>query len=1019
MFTKTLILFFFSAILFIGPQAYSQTIIPRFESLGVNDGLPHSSVYSITQDKKGFMWFGTPDGICRYDGSTLQGYKYIPENSGDIINNFVRGKLLEDNAGNIWYSNESGIYKWDAVEEKIVRKKEFFKNEFGNVAFNSVELDSNGSIWLFNVLDGVFEYNIFSGKFTQFPFPGNKNISTVQLAYYTVDEDGNIWMRIVTKNEPYLVFNRASHNYSVQLEADPPHAIFFCDHKMVKDFNDKLVYENPQTEESKTILKTIDNKKISFYANEGVKDKYGRLWITTRGKGLYCYDEKNDLFMEFHHDNSKIKSLPFNLTTCLFIDRSENLWVGIDGGGVARLDLKQPKFNLFPLSEGDYSILNDYFTKCFYEDEKERIWFGSHTNGLNILDTKTNKLINYHTEANNANSLPGNIVGSILKDVDGNMWIGSSGGISLFDEKKDLFKTVVLHGVPPLHPYENIFVYRMIQLNNGDILAATASGLVKVVRQKNGHYEGYYFSDNPVLKSTTTDVIEMPGGIIYAALPGNGLYKLTNTSSGYKLSHIFLTGIDLRSIRMDEKDPAYLWVSSGIGLIYFNTVTNQYKLWNTNNGLANSYVYGSLQDEKNNLWVSTNGGLSYLDRTTNQIENYSYQDGLQSNEFNTQAFYKSATNTFYFGGIKGFNWFRSKNFKSEQYKPQVAFTQMEVDNILFPMDSVLAANDHIDLAYDKNNLYFKFAALDYTRPEANRIQYTLEGWDTKWITTYTKSVRYSHLPPGNYTMIIKASNAAGMWSDEKRIKFTIAKPYWQTNWFYLLIIFLFIACIVFATYAFAQMRVRKKLRKLEKLAAIEEERNRISKDMHDEIGNGLTHIALLSELIHAQHSPDSDIKKDINSISTSARKLVQTMSEIIWALNPQNDTLDNLLAYIREQSHQYFEGMNIAFSIHFPEVLPEIKLTNEQRRNLFLVTKEALSNAMKHSQADTIDLSLAITKDKYCFTVKDNGVGMPANKNKVGSNGVKNMKKRMEDIGGNIEWKNETKGTIVEYCLIF
>ena len=1020
MFTKTLISFFFSAILFIiGPYAYSQTIIPRFESLGVNDGLPHSSVYSITQDKKGFMWFGTPDGLCRYDGSELRVFKYNAEDSGDIINNFIRGKLLEDKAGNIWYSNESGIYFWDAIKEKIIRKKEFLKNEFGNVAFSSVALDSNGSLWLFNVLDGIFEYNIFSGKLTQFPFPGNKNISAIQLAYNTVDEDGNIWMRIVTKNEPYLVFNRSSHNYAVQFEANPPHAVFFSDHKMVSDFNDKLIYTNLQTGESNTISKTINNKKISFYSIEGVKDKYGRLWITTRGKGLYYYDEKNDLFMEFHHDNSKIKSLPFNLTTCLFIDRSENLWVGIDGGGVARLDLKQPKFNLFPLSEGDYSILNDYFTKCFYEDEKERIWFGSHTNGLNIFDTKTDKLANYHSGINKTNSLPGNIVGSILKDANGNMWIGSSGGISLFDEKKNLFKTVVLHGVSQLQPDINSFVYKMIQLNNGDILVATALGLIKIVKQKNDTYEGYYFCDNPFLKSTATDVIEMPGGIIYAALPGNGLYKLTNTSAGYKLSNIFLTGIDLRSIRIDEKDPEWLWVSSGIGLIYFNTITNKYKIWNTNNGLANSYVYGSLEDEKNNLWISTNGGLSYLDRVTNHVENYSYQDGLQSNEFNTQAFYKSPTNTFYFGGIKGFNWFRSKNFKNEQHKPQVAFTQMEVDNILFSMDSALAVNDHIDLPYDKNNLNFKFAALDFTRPEANRIQYTLEGWDTKWITTYTKSVRYSHLPPGNYTMIIKASNTGGIWSDEKRIKFTIEKPYWQTNWFYFLVIFLFIVSIVFATYAFAQMRVRKKLRKLEKLAAIEEERNRISKDMHDEIGNGLTHIALLSELIHAQHSPDSDIKKDINSISTSARKLVQTMSEIIWALNPQNDTLDNLLAYIREQSHQYFEGMNVAFNIHFPEVLPEIKLTNEQRRNLFLVTKEALSNAMKHSQAETIDLSLEITKDKYCFTVTDNGVGMPAQKNKVGSNGVKNMKKRMEDIGGSIEWKNEMKGTSVEYCVTF
>ena len=474
----------------------------------------------------------------------------------------------------------------------------------------------------------------------------------------------------------------------------------------------------------------------------------------------------------------------------------------------------------------------------------------------------------------------------------------------------------------------------------------------------------------------------------------------------------------MRSVRADEKNPELLWVSSGIGLIDFNTATKKYTIWDTNNGLANSYVYGSLEDEKHNVWISTNGGLSYLDRTANHIENYSYQDGLQSNEFNTQAFYKSPTNTFYFGGIKGFNWFRSINFKNYPHKPQAAITQMEVDNILLSIDSALAKNDYIELPYDKNNLNFTFAALDYTRPDANRIQYTLEGWDTKWITTYTKSVRYSHLLPGNYNMIIKASNAAGIWSEEKSIKFTIEKPYWQTTWFYFLIVFLFILAVVYATYALAQMKVKQKLRKLERLAAIEEERNRISKDMHDEIGNGLTHIALLSELIQAQHSPGPDIKKDIRSISTSARKLVQTMSEIIWALSPQNDTLDNLLAYIREQSHQYFEGMNVVFTIHFPEVLPEIILTNEQRRNLFLVTKEALSNAMKHSQATCIHLNVVISNDKYCFTVKDNGVGISANKFKIGSNGLKNMRKRMEDIGGTILWKNEIKGTLVEYCLI-
>ena len=198
---------------------------------------------------------------------------------------------------------------------------------------------------------------------------------------------------------------------------------------------------------------------------------------------------------------------------------------------------------------------------------------------------------------------------------------------------------------------------------------------------------------------------------------------------------------------------------------------------------------------------------------------------------------------------------------------------------------------------------------------------------------------------------------------------------------------------------------------------IVKERSRISSDMHDEIGSGITHIALLSELIQTQQKEVPGLKKDINVIATSARKLVQTMSEIIWAMNPQNDTLENLLAYIREQSHQYFESMDMHFEIYFPDAVPDIKLSNEQRRNLYLVTREALNNAMKHSEATCIQLKLEIQKKTCCFSVTDNGKGINEKVNKPGSNGLRNMNKRMEDIEGSIEWLSLERGTIVKYCL--
>lgn len=1009
---------FFIVVLAASP-VYTQTLIPRFEHLGVNEGLPHSSVYSIIQDKKGFMWFGTPNGLCRYDGNVLLSFKYMANSPNDIVNNFIRGKLLEDAAGNIWYSNESGIYKWDINREKVIRVKVFTKNEFGNVSFEAIAMDNNEKLWLLNVVHGIFEFNMVTTKLTQYPLPVKLNYSSLLLAYAVFDTaKKNIWLRVVSNNDPYFVFNINTHQYTIQMAGDPPHAIFFSKENEVQAYDDRLVFKDIKTGQYHTVIKMINDKKISFYSFDGIKDNYGRLWMTARGNGLFYYDEQKNLFQQYHHDNSKIKSLPFDLTTCVYIDRNQNLWIGIDGGGVAKLDLKQPRFNLFPLSEGDHPVLKDYFTKCFYEDDKARIWFGSHSDGLNILDNTTNTLINYHNEKNNPNSLPGNIVASILKDKEGNMWVGTSGGIAMFKQSTGLFKPIAIHNLPRLHPEMNIFVYKMIQLQNGDLLAATLLGMVKIRHLHNGNYEGEFFNNKNFLISSATDVLETPDGTVYVTLPSLGLYQLQPDGISYSLSNVFLNGIDLRSERIDETDSRYLWIASGIGLIHFDTKLKTYQLWDEKSGLANSYVYGSLEDAKHNLWISTNGGLSYLDKTTGHIDNYSFQDGLQSNEFNTQAFYKSATNTFYFGGIKGFNWFQSDKFINEQYKPQVAITQIEVDNAAFAFGATLLQKQQLKLPYDINEVNFKFAALDYTRPEANNIQYKLEGWDKNWITTYAKSVRYSNLPPGTYTMVVKASNAAAIWSNEEKITLVIDPPFWKTWWFYLLEMLLVIGAVIFITKIIASRKLKKEIEKLERQKALEQERLRISQEMHDDIGAGLTQISLISEAAKGHSRSGMEIKSELDDISSTSRQLVDNIGEIIWALNPQHDTADKLLAHLREQLNKLLEYTAINYHIHFPVNTPSIELDDKQRRNILLVTKEIVHNALKHSKADTLTVTATLTDRLLKFSIADNGTGFNTAADYKG-NGLKNIYRRVEELKGNLVITSEAgKGSVFTYSFV-
>lgn len=1009
-------IYFLVLFVFSGQCIISQNIIPRFETLGVNEGLAHSSVYSIYQDQKGFMWFGTPSGLCRYDGNSLRSFQYNGLDSSGKANNFVRGKIVEDKSGNIWYSNEDGIYKWHAITEKIELMWRPIKSKFNHSEFRTIYIDENEVLWLLNIKRGIIKYDIGTGKLAIYPLPEKIIYSNLKHLFDNVSPTGKIWLKIGDDDAPILCFDTKKEFFTTQQAYSGVNAIFFDKRKQFLVYKNKLAIYDKDKNKYKPIGLGNKKPKNSSSLRKGIKDSLGRWWFATPKNGLVCYNEKEDSFIEYQHQNFKLKSLPFDVTTCLYIDRSNNLWIGTDGGGVARLDLKRPKFNLFPLSVGDYPVLKDYFTKCFFEDDKKRIWFGTHTSGLNIYNPVTQKLINYQNKPGNKSSLPGNIVGAIFQDKDKNIWIGTNGGFSIFNDQNNTFKRIDQTAIQRYLPSESPLVYKMIQQQNGDIVCATSLGIVRITKKKNDWFVAEDFLGKQ-LKTFSTDILEAGNGKIYVVQPHQGLVELNKNGDKPVLITLFLKDLDIRSVSEDESNPGYLWVASAIGLIHFNPITRSYKLYNENKGLGNNHVYGVLEDSVGNLWMSTNKGLSYFNTKTSAFENYSHLNGLQSNEFNTQAFYKSASGNFYFGGVNGFNWFKPTYKNLPKLKPLSAITDIEINNKHYVKDSNYIFHRTISVPYYLNYFSFQFAALDYTKVDANKVSYFLEGWDNGAITSRTKAVRYANLPPGKYTLRMKVSNAEGTWSDEKIIHIIINAPFWKTTSFQLPIALLLLCLIIYATYTISRQRVKQKLRSLEKQIAVDAERLRISTDMHDEIGSGITRIALLSELLQLKNKETAGFNNEIKTISTSARRLVQTMSEIIWALNPQNDTLENLLAYIREQSQQYFEPFDLQFKINFPDDVPWIKLTNEERRNLYLATKELLNNAMKHSEASVISLCFCIRKNQLCFTVSDNGIGIHPRKIKEGSNGMRNLRKRIKEINGSIEWKSEKQGTEVKYAM--
>ena len=986
----------------------AQNIIPRFENIGVNEGLSQSSVYSIYQDKKGFMWFGTADGLNRYDGQNIKVYKVSDKKIAN--SNFIHGNICEDSHGKIWFCNETGLFYYNPLKDILIRKLVFKKYGWKEGVF----IDRNDVFYLFDSGAGVYKYIIKTDSLILTPCCFKTPYTDFVAEGLATNFKNTIWIKSPDK-KGFLIFNTETGSIRYRKTAIKSHSIFYANNGKLYHLDEPGKFTITDT--ALNILDTINYilpKNKTLDVQSIFSDRYHRLWLSTYDNGLICYNEATRSFTHYLHNNSKQKSLPINIISALCVDHSDNLWIGTDGGGVCKLDLKPPKFGLFPLNEGDYPFLKDYFIKCFYEDEKGRIWFGTHSSGFNIYDPLTGEVKNYTFQLSKPNGLPGPIISNILKDKQGLIWICTSMSVSVFNEKKGTFTTIKIINPPELNEH-NGFVYKLVNLKNGDLLAATFWGLM-TIRKIDGVYTGIFDPPSAEKDILITDIVEMSDHTLWASSPLHGLYHYKKEGNNFTAINKYLPLIDLRSIHVDERDKNTLWVGSGIGLIKFNTITHQTICIDEKAGMANSYVYGVLEDKQHNFWISTNMGLCFFNRQANTFQNYTVKDGLQSNEFNTQAFYKGPSGTMYFGGIKGFNWFNPENIKATAIiSPGVAITSINIDDKPYVKDESFAKTKTISLSYNENSINFQFAALDFTRPQANKVQYILEHWDKKWITTDDKNIRYTHLLPGNYVLKVKAANNDGIWSDEETLNLVVHAPFWQKTWFYIFSGIIFLIAIIYITWFVSHQKIIRRLRQLEKQHAIDAERNRISRDMHDEIGSGLTHIALLSELIQTQKKTESAIKSDLGNISIAARKLVESMSEIIWALNPQNDSLENLLSYIREQMQQHFEPFDLVLTIDFPDEVRPVKLTNEQRRNLYLVTKEALNNVMKHARANKVQLIFWSELGSLNFEVNDDGAGMPEKLTRVAGNGLKNMRKRMEDIGGSIEWLNLKKGLKVVY----
>lgn len=667
-----------------------------------------------------------------------------------------------------------------------------------------------------------------------------------------------------------------------------------------------------------------------------------------------------------------------------------------DGGGVTRLNLNPLRFNIFPSYQGDYAVLKDFFTRCIFEDERGRIWIGTHNNGLIIYDPKDGSLKNYKHRAGDPFSLPHNSVGAILRDQDENIWIGHGKGLSRFDEQNNRFSHVPIQLHANAGDTENN-VYQLKQLSSGELMMATFYGLYSFRKDGKGLYYGTNWKN---YSSTVAGIQELPNGDVWVASQLYGLFQVRPENSQVDYGPRFFNRLNLRSIHQDESEPQILWLCSGSGLIRFDTRTNDYKLYSEDHGIPGSFVYGMVEDDNHNYWLSTNSGLCFFDRENESFQNFTVRDGLQSNEFNTGAFHKGASGILYFGGIKGLNWFKTGAEQTNHNPPRSGIISIRANELPVHNDSAFQKTRSLSLAYHQNDLAFEFAVFDYSSPEANKVQYKLEGWDKDWVTTYSKTSRYSNLPPDSYVLKLRASNSGNYWGEEDTVTIIITAPFWRRRWFYISLAIFFLGGVIGITRIIAQRKLNRKLQELEKQHAVMQERERIRKDMHDDLGSGLSKIAILSELAKQNTPQDEFTKRQLDKISESSRQLVDNLGELIWSNNPANDNLPKFFWYLREHLGAMFEGTNVVLRITLPEFIPDVQVKAEWRRNIFLIVKESLHNVLKHAKASEVAVTIGVKMGSLFISIQDNGCGFDVEKKKDSGNGLSNMNNRIMECAG-------------------
>lgn len=1011
-------------LLILSTALCAQTDDLRFDHVSVEQGLSNFSVTAIAQDHHGFLWIGTEDGLNKYDGYEFTVYKPEPGNEQSLPISFIT-TLCVDRHGNLWIGmvNPGGVRRYEPDTDSFVLPKVVGDSTMslsGKYVTAIVE-DRNGALWIATG-EGLYQYDHQMRTLVHFRHDPTDSSSIASDGVYAVFENraGDLWIGTAVGVDRY---DRRNNRFT-RLHCNAPdlsypslHQTFGIAedrrgtmwfgmanglHRLDRRTNTIVPYHPDPQHASRDLIFDIYD------------DSQGQLWVGTFHHGLWRYDAVADGFARFAHDAQNPSSLSQDRVTAIFEDRSGLLWIGTYRGGLNRFERRHADFRQYKLG---------YDVSAVLEDRKGALWLGTEWAGVfrqSRADRQRGRWLHYVHDPKKPNSLSNPQVRTIYEARAGDVWIGTVDGLNRYRSREDDF----LRYYHQADTGEKL-VSRVIHEDlAGNLWVGTAQrGLSRLDRAK-GMFTYYPIDARNPYNYEVRSIIEGTENDLWVGTFGHGLRRFDKTSNTFvRYQH---NTNDPYADRMDAiycayaDASGYVWTGTfGAGLNRYDHYTGHFNSYTDRDGLANNYVKAILPDAAGNLWLSTDHGLSRFNRQKETFTNYTVDDGLLSNVFFSGAAFRSPDGRLFFGGEKGCISFHPDSIKDDLQPPPVVITRFKVFDRTVPLPKALFSLDEIRLTHRQSFFSFEFAVLDFAVPARNQYAYKLEGFDPNWVQADGRRyVSYTNVDPGEYIFRVKGSNHDGLWNVEgASIRIVITPPFWKTWWFTSL---LWASVVIAAggTVWYTKVRkLREKLRALEKVQALERERLRISQDMHDEVGASLTEIAILSELAQRNLVTPHPAENQLTKISERAREVIDNIGEIIWALNPKYDLLDDLATYLRHYAGRHLTMASINYRCEFPERFPDIHLATEARRNLFLIFKEALHNIVKHAAATEVVLRLASTSQRLELFIADNGKGFTPENSQHFGNGVLNMKKRVEAIGGSFTLQSQPNGG-TQICVV-